>query len=470
MISPRRVLGRNRGLVAALGGLLIALPAHAWLWPQGPRASWTETIPPSHEFQGPDVAEVAFSPDGRFVFTTDVAGIRLRDVATGRVQELSTGELKGRYASIQGAFLEKGRFLLGSLSESLPGKPNVHSRRIWESATAREWVQIPDIGHDSERSNDVISADGSTYAFPPKFERNPGEKVRYAGVWKSAWGREVRTFPGVNPIALSANGRYLAAGGPGRPMGSIVVYDVDARKLIATLPLEPYDGARCLALSADGKILAEDRMPGTVLWDVPSATRRAELKTLAWPSEFIADGSLLRIGDGGHLEEPGEFWDLTVSPPRPIFRGTIWHVSPDGRRIIKSGEDLSGSSRARGSLELFDLPSGNNFGRDESHGGLQANFSPDGGLVATYELWTERSLLPRILRYLPRAIRPALAPSREVKRIEVYDTRLNRAVATVPLPDGTMGYPTYELLADGKTLALSYDLMTGPGTRPTHTR
>jgi WD40 repeat protein len=467
MISPRGFLRRNRGLFAVLVGLLIAWPIAMWLWLLGPRASWTEIDRPSEGPRGPEVAEVAFSPDGRSVFTSDVAGVRVRDVASGRVRELSPGELKGRYDSIQARFLEQSRFVLGYLKEPKAGKPNVHSRRIWEVATARQWVQIPEVGDDSAFSEDVVSEDRSTYAYPPRYERNPGDKVRYAGVWKSAWGPEVRTLPGVAPIALSADGRYLAAGGPGSPMTTILVYDVDSKALVATLPLDPYSGARCLALSADGKILAENRMPGTVLWDVPTATRRAELKTQASPSRFIAGSSMLFMGSTGSVEEPSEAWDLTASPPRPIFRGAIWNVSPDGRRILKAGPDSSGSPKGKGTTELVDLPSGNNFGRHEGLDGLQATSSPDGGLVATHELWTEPDPFIRFVRYLPRAVRPALAPNRVVNRISVYDTRSKRAVAIVSLPEGTTVNPTYELLADGKTLALRYDLMTGPDVTDT---
>ena len=86
------------------------------------------------------------------------------------------------------------------------------------------------------------------------------------------------------------------------------------------------DNSRYLALSGDGKFLAENRMPGTVLWDVATAKKRAGLDTWAFPARFGAGGSLLLLGNLNSAEEPSEVWDLEAQPPRLLHRGTIWHA------------------------------------------------------------------------------------------------------------------------------------------------
>jgi hypothetical protein len=454
----RDLWGRNRGLIAALVVASIALPATAWLWPPGPRLSWSKIFPPSIDPPEKDGWEIVnISPDGRCLLTADPSGVRLRDLATGAVQELSSGELKGRYRFMGAQFLEGSRLVLGTLGGSNPRGPFGHSKRLWETSTGRELVRIADVGDDSAFSNDVVSADGSTYAHPPKFDRDPVPKVRYAGVWKAAWGGEVRKFAGLDPIALSGDGRFLAAGGPGQPMSSILVYDVDANKLVATLSIDPREGARCLALSADGKLLAEDQMPGTVLWDVATARKLATLDSQAAPVRFADGGSLLLLGGFNSRDESSEAWDLAARPPRLVYRGEIWHASPDGRRIIRSDLTLPGFTDG-GKVECLELPPGHDYGLGEGSG-IEARFSPDGGLVATFERWSEPPPILRIWRYIPRPLWRFLSrfrTRREVPRICVLDTRTKRTVATVVLPDDFSGVPDYELVAGGKSLAVRY--------------
>lgn len=466
----RNLLRRNRGLLAALGAVLVALPVTSKLWLPGPRVSWTEVIHTTKDRPAVGVGDqVAFSPDGRVVFISDSAGARLRDLKTGLVRELAPGEIGKGLRSHYARFLDGGRFMLGYLREPHPPGLNVHSFRIWEAATGREWVRIPEVGDDSAYSNRVVSADGSTFAYPPWSEQRPTGKLQSVGVWKPAWNREVRRFPGVDPIALSGDGRFLAASGQEKPMATVLVYDVVADRQVATIAVGPLNRLRSLALSHDGKLLAENQMPRTVLWDVPTATPRLMIETQTGPTLFGAGASLLYIGNRFRGDWRTEAWDLSTELPRRIFRGPIYKVSPDGRRVFKPkwshpqdpGDDSPNPTIVNGPTHVVDFSSEGDPDRGIDIDAHDAAFSMDGELMATFDMRTEPARLAGLLGYLPGVIRPFIGAIRQVKQIRVIDTRSGRDVATVKLPEELTNFPDYDLLADNKTLAIHYVLGSG---------
>jgi len=96
-------------------------------------------------------------------------------------------------------------------------------------------------------------------------------------LWNGADGQHILSFPdhgsGVTGLAISPDGTLVAASGGGATGGPVKVYDVAARRRLATLsgptgePGEPRIAK--LAFSADGKMLAAAVAAGSVhVWDV----------------------------------------------------------------------------------------------------------------------------------------------------------------------------------------------------------
>ena len=150
-----------------------------------------------------------------------------------------------------------------------------------------------------------------------------------------------------------------------------------------------------LALSADGRLLAAAGDDGRVLLD--DATTGARLHTLAGHSSpvlgvaFSPDGRRL-ASCSGQLDGEGDasirLWDTATGDPLALLVGHTSAVcavafSPDGRRLASvSGRALS---RDDDTLRLWDVATGECLGVHPGHQGLVScvEFSPDGRLVAT---------------------------------------------------------------------------------------
>src|SRR5262249_24955103 len=125
-------------------------------------------------------------------------------------------------------------------------------------------------------------------------------------LWDTASGREVRRLrvkeAGVHPLAFSADGKRLAAGGRGE-QGTVHIWEV-----------------------ADGK----------EVWQLRSPAHRP-LKRL-----LFAPGGSFRVG-GAQTEL--RVWDLVKGKRVRVYQGsdqgnlTAFAISPDGKRVASAGAD-----------------------------------------------------------------------------------------------------------------------------------
>lgn len=161
-------------------------------------------------------------------------------------------------------------------------------------------------------------------------------------------GRELRVFPrvdtgGGNPLALSPDGRFLALGGIG---GVISVFDVDTGRAVSSF--RDAHRVKCLAFSADGKLLASGNTQ-----DVPpaaltirelargAATHEIRATTATYYSlSFRPDGSQIALGTD-HIEVA--LCDLRAGS----VRTTLGHEG----RVVVARFSHDGQWLASGSLD-----------------------------------------------------------------------------------------------------------------------
>jgi WD40 repeat protein len=185
----------------------------------------------------------------------------------------------------------------------------------------------------------------------------------------------------INSVALSPDGRLLAAGGAD---GSIRLWDAGTGQPIDLLEGRQ-DQVWSVAFSPDGKWLASgggDRK--VILWDVVSRTLARTLTGHASSVNSVAfspDGQLLASADGASTIL---LWDLTtlqrIGDPLIGHSSSIWSVafSPDSRLLVSAGFDKS--------LVLWDVATRQQIGEPLT-GYTQAitevAFNQDGTLLAS---------------------------------------------------------------------------------------
>jgi WD40 repeat protein len=355
------------------------------------------------------VAQVVFSPDGRYLAATcSDAGIVVYDTATFQRRLFVAG-----YIPLGGAFSPDNQLLaIPSIQFGVvrlwnvttnrevavlahPGDPRLaafstdcqalvtaHPRsvRIWNLAGGGEKRVL---GHEGGVPGIAFSPDGKLLA-------SVGKDMT-AAIWDPTTGQMLHRITGfggvLHAVAFSPDGRLLATGDRA---GKIRIWEVGSWRELPPPAHEIGDQIWSVAFSPDGRYFAACGLPGgLVLWRLehrPAPERKqAELKLekVARLSDgstqflcFSPDSELLIwcIGQAVHS------WDLRKSRPGPALPaqliGAMLSLAfrPDGKQAVMVGPTLS--------PQVWDVSSGQRlftFSGGESNGSRHADIA---GVIA----------------------------------------------------------------------------------------
>jgi len=268
--------------------------------------------------------EVAFSPDGRWVVTTEFAhGFTVRDVQTG--EDVMRIADRGTVTYAAAWFPDSQRLLIGGKDPAL---------QVWELGATEPSMTIE---HPELRSTTVVavSADGGLLA------SRGSQDLDHVAVWDARDGSLVGLHPTVNDditgLAFSPDGR-LAVAAYSDP---VRILDPHSGRELVSMPVPQPAYTYWVAFSPDG---------GRLLGACTDHTTRI------WDSRT---GELLEA-----LESRDDYFYYAA-------------FSPDGTQVATAG--------AKGSVSIWSATGGRRLSKLDDHSGAVSAvaYSPDGHLLAS---------------------------------------------------------------------------------------
>jgi WD40 repeat protein len=378
--------------------------AHIWETATGRSAG-----PPIRIAKG--IYAVAFSPDGKTLFTGSEAGeVQRWDVATGqpvgppirhakhlyrlavspdgktvltggadrtvRLWEVATGEILGEPLRCDDHLVDLSLSPDGRrvLTATMNGRV-----QVWDLATRKP--ALAPLAHPDEVSAAVFTRDGKNILTAS------GDTVR---LWDAQTGQareESLRFPSpVWALAASPRGKEFLAG-----CGDYEAYlrDAASGRFLAQ-PLEHQGGVHALAFSPDGRTAVTGARDRTArLWTLPGAEPiRVPAHPEVWPppTQFSPNGRMVLTCEG----KVARLWDTAtgasvgqpMTHPQTIEAATF---SPDSRVLVTGTADTGAQGRPlpRGEVYFWDVATSQPTAPPLAHprGVLRVACSPDGKVL-----------------------------------------------------------------------------------------
>jgi WD40 repeat protein len=271
---------------------------------------------------------VEFSPDGKFLATSDAnGGVRLWNVDNLQQLQSFEGHLGWVWAV---TFTKDGKTLASCCDDG--------TVKVWDVSTGD---CLHTLQEDAVRGWSVnFSPDGTLLA-----SNRADHTVK---LWDVNSGQCLKTLRGhtniVRPVAFSPDGAILATGSDDN---TVKLWDISTGECLYTLS-EHTQGVWSVTFSPDGKTLASGSQDKTVkLWDVATGkcwrTLQGKQIEFVWSVAFSPNGHNLAIAS----ELPSiSLWDINTGQCiQTLFghSGRVWSVdfSPDSQILASAAEDQS---------------------------------------------------------------------------------------------------------------------------------
>jgi hypothetical protein len=280
----------------------------------------------------PEIASLAWRPDGKMLALGVYKEVRLTDPATGKIMATLSGHAQEVRAL---AFSHDGKLL--AAAGGLPGRGG--EVKIWDVETQKEVRTIR--GHADCIYAVAFSPDGTTIG--------TSSYDKLIKLWDANSGKEIRTLKdhidAVYALAFTPDGKRLVSGAADR---SVKVWDAASGERLYTMS-EALDGLNTIALDPRGKLVAAGGQDKTIrIWELGEKGATLKNSLIAHEDAILKiawspDGKILVSSAADKtikLFKADDLTELKTYPDQPDWVLSL-DFAPDGKTFAAGRYDGS---------------------------------------------------------------------------------------------------------------------------------